>query len=319
MDQQRNLIVMADIRRASQFYLLCGWHTLSDVPLTGVPTSEHLGERIDIHIQLASGGCPIAKNAGQVVFDHSAERSHIGIQGIAHFEISNGRQIRIWPTVGALQRDIEIVLFGPAWATLCHQRGLLPLHASAIATAGGITAFAGRSGAGKSTIAALLASLDYELIADDILPVSFDDNSVPGAWPYLRGLKLRSDSISQLGFMPTEQVSETLDSEKYFVYSKCAPANRWTKLERLYLLETNPTNSRISIDRLTGAEAVHALVDHTYHFQFIPNSGRLREHLAFCTQLASKIAVYRLHRAPSFDTRRELGSVISTHLELAPK
>jgi len=291
--------------------VLCGWHTLSDIPLTGVPTSVHAGE-IDIHINLAAGASPLAKDAKKVLFEHSAECSHIGIPGIADFEVSNGRQIRIWPAAGAVHKDLEIILFGPAWATLCHQRGLLPLHASAIVTGGSITAFAGHSGAGKSTIAALLGSLDYELIADDILPISFNDNAVPGAWPYLRRLKLRSDSISQLGIVSTEQVSKVLDKEKYFVHPRFAAVDKWTKFERLYLLETSQTDPRISIEVLTGAEAVHALVDQTYHFQFILNSGRFREHLAFCTKLASKIAVYRLRRSLSFD--KDLGSVIAAHL-----
>ena len=92
-----------------------------------------------------------------------------------------------------MQKDIEILLFGPVWAALCHQRGLLPLHASAIVTRGGIAAFAGHRGAGKSTTAALLSLLGYELVTDDVLPVSFNQNSVPGAWPYLRRLKLQSD------------------------------------------------------------------------------------------------------------------------------
>jgi hypothetical protein len=305
---------MADFKRMSHVYMLCGWHTRSDVPLTGVPTSEHAGQRIDIHIQFASGVSPVANNAGKVVFEHSNECSRIGLQGVADFEVSRGQRIRIWPAAGASQKDIEIILFGPAWATLCHQRGLLPLHASAIVTERGITAFAGHSGVGKSTIAALLGSLDYELIADDILPISFDDNSVPGAWPYLRRLKLRSDSINQLGIVPTERVSEVLDKEKYFVHPRFAAADRWTKLERLYILETSQADSRISIDVLTGAEAVHALVDQTYHFPFILNSGLFREHLAFCTRLASKIAIYRLRRSLSFDGRKELGSVIAAHL-----
>ena len=77
----------------------------------------------------------------------------------------------------------------------------------------------------------------------------------------------------------------------------------------------NPTDSRASIDTLTGAEAVHALVDHTYHFQFIRDSGRFRDHLALCTQLASKIAVYRLRRSRSLDAGKELGSFICSHLE----
>ena len=111
------------------------------------------------------------------------------------------------------------------------------LHASAIVTGNGITAFAGHSGAGKSTTAALLDSLGYELVTDDIPPVRFNQHSFPGAWPYLRRLKLRHDAIMQLAFTPTEIVSETLDKEKYFVPPKRGADDKWRRLERLYLLE----------------------------------------------------------------------------------
>ena len=113
-------------------------------------------------------------------------------------------------------------------------------------------------------------------------------------------------------------MSETLDKEKYFVRPKYAADDKWSRLERLYLLEIDPTASRVSIDRITGAEAVRALIDQTYHFHFILGSGRFRDHLAFCTQLASKIAVYRLRRSPSFGVGKELGSLICAHLENAP-
>ena len=270
-------------------------------------------------IRIAAGHSPVAKNAGHGVFDHSAECSLIGIEGIADFQIRGGRQISVWPAAGATQKDIEIILSGPAWATLCHQRGMLPLHASAILTKGGITAFAGHSGAGKSTTAALLSSLGYEIVADDILPVSFNRASVPGAWPYLRRLKLHDASIAQLGLTATEPVGEKLDKEKYFVRPKCAAGDKWSRLERLYLLEIDSTNSGGSIDRITGADAVRVLIDQTYHFNFIVERGRFRDHLAFCTQLASKIDVYRLRRPRSFGAGEELGSLICAHLEDAPK
>jgi hypothetical protein len=201
------------------------------------------------------------------------------------------------------------------WATLCHQRGILPLHASAIASKTGITAFAGHPGAGKSTTAALLSSLGYELVADDILPVSFNQHSMPGAWPYLRRLKLERDPIIQLALTPTEPVSEKLDKLKYFVRPKYVADDKWSRLERLYLLEYDAAEPRISIERITGAEAVCALIDQTYHFQFILRSGRFRDHLMFCTQLASKIAVYSLRRSLSVGAGNELRSFIRTHLE----
>jgi hypothetical protein len=306
---------MVDFSSRASHYMLCGWLTRSDIPLTSVPTLVPAGESVDVLIEIVSGHSPIAKNGRWVVFEHSAECSFIGIQGVADFEVREGRQIRIWPAAGATQKDVEIILSGPAWATLCHQRGMLPLHASAIVTKEGIAAFAGRSGAGKSTTAALLSSLGYDLVADDILPISFNRNSVPGAWPYLRRLKLHDEPIIELGLTPTETVGDKLDKKKYFVRPKRAGDDKWSRLGRLYLLEIDSSDSRASIDRIDGAEAVRALVDQTYHFSFILGSGRFRDHLAFCAQLASKIAIYRLRRPPSFGLGNELGSLICAHLE----
>jgi hypothetical protein len=294
--------------------MLCGWHTRSDIPLTGVPKSARGRESVDIVIQIAPGDSPIAKNEGRFI-EHSVEYSLIKVENLADFEIRGGRKIRVWPTAGAKQKDIEIFLFGPVWATLCHQRGVLPLHASAIVTKGGITALAGHSGAGKSTAAATLSSLGYELLADDILPVSFNQNSIPGAWPYLRRLKLHRDPIIQLAFTPTEMVGETLDKEKYFVRPKRTGDDRWRKLERLYLLENNEPASHVPIEQITGADAVRALVDQTYHFNFILDTRRFSDHLAFCTRLASKVLIYRVRRSPFGDAGKKLGSLISAHLE----
>ena len=272
------------------------------------------GESVDVVIQIAPEDSPMSKTAGRLI-EHSVERSRLKIEHVADFEIRGGRTISVWPTAEAKQKDIEVFLFGPAWATLCHQRGMLPLHASAIVTKGGITAFAGYSGAGKSTTAALLHSLGYELVADDMLPVSFDQNLIPGAWPYLRRLKLRRDVIIQLGFTPAELVSETLDKEKYFVRPKLTGDNIWRRLERLYLLEDDVTDPHVPIEQITGADAVHALLNQTYHFDFVLGTQRFGDHLAFCTRLASKILIYRLRRSPLSDAGKRLGSLICTHLE----
>ncbi len=299
-------------------YMLCGWRTLSEIPLTGVSPLLNDAGTFDVVIRVATGSSPLAKVNGRFVFQHSADISLIKIEDVADFEIKRGRQIRVWPAAGVTQKDIEIFLFGQAWATLCHQRGILPLHASAIVTGKGITGFSGHSGAGKSTTAALLASLGYELITDDILPVSFNSNSIPGAWPFLRRLKLHLDPIEQLAFTPAEMVSETLDKEKYFVHPKQTGNNEWSRLERLSLLENDVTDVRAPIEQITGAEAVRALVDQTYHFKFILDTRCFGDHLAFCTQLASKILIYRLRRTPLNDAGEKFGSLICGHLERAP-
>jgi hypothetical protein len=190
------------------------------MPFTGMPLSARNGKS-DVLIQLGPGPSPVDKGLDSgAIFTHSLECSLIRIKAVADFEIRSGQQISVWPAIGAAQKDIEIFLFGLVWATLCHQRSLLPLHASAILTDEGIAAFAGRSGAGKSTIAALMGSLDYKFFSDDMLPIDFEKNSTPGAWPYLRRLKLQRDSIIQLALTATEHVSDRLDKDKYFVDPK---------------------------------------------------------------------------------------------------
>jgi hypothetical protein len=298
--------------------MLCGWHTLSDIPLTCVPRSARAGSSVDVLIQIAPGHSPIAENATRAILEHSAQYSLIRIGDVADFEVSGGRQIRIWPAVGAAQKDIEIFLLGQAWAALCHQRRLLPLHASAILINGDITAFAGHSGAGKSTIAAVMGSFGCKLVTDDILPISFNQNSIPGAWPYLRRMKLHADLITKLALTPMELVGEALDKEKYFICPKYAADDKWSRLKQVYLLEVDPAVSCISIDHLTGAEAVHALIDHTYHFNFILGTAQFHDHLELCIQLASKVRVYRLRRSPSVGTSKELGYLICSHLENVP-
>jgi len=311
-----HLLQNADFRTAAtHLYTLCGWQTRSEIPLTGVPTSSDEGSGIDILIQLAPGRSPITEKQESLSLEHSVECSRIRIESVADFEVHRGQQISVWPAAGATQKDIEIFLFGPVWATLCHQRGLLPLHASAILGDGRITAFAGSSGVGKSTVAAMMSSLDHELLADDILTISFDQNSIPGAWPYIRRLKLRSDSITQLALTSAASVSERLDKEKYFVQPKCMAADRWYRFERLYLLEIDPISTRNSIDRIVGAEAVRALIGHTYHFNFVVGTKRFNDHLKFCTQLASKIAIYRLRRSLLAGAGKKLASLIRAHLK----
>jgi hypothetical protein len=295
--------------------MLSGWRTHSEIPLTDVPTSVGEAGPPDVMIEIGPGHSPIPKSARRFIFQHTGKCSWISIKDVVDFEVSEGRHIRVWPAVAATQKDIEIFLFGPVWATLCHQRGLLPLHASAIKTKGGITAFAGHSGAGKSTTAALMNFLGYELIADDILPISLNQDSIPGAWPYLRRLKLHRDPLLRFALTPAEVVSETLDKEKFFFRPKQAGADKWSRLERLYMLENDGDASDIPIEQINGADAVRALVDYTYQFNFIRDTQRVGEHLAFCARLASTIPIYRLHRASLVDEGKRLGSLIYAHLE----
>ena len=82
---------------------------------------------------------------------------------------------------------------------IAYQRGLLPLHASAVAVGDGCVAFCGARGAGKSTLAAALAQAGYPLLSDDLLIVHPGFGTGPMAWPALTRPKLTRQSIELLG------------------------------------------------------------------------------------------------------------------------
>jgi hypothetical protein len=148
-----------------------------------------------------------------------------------------------------------------------------------------------------------------------MLPISFNQQAVPGAWPYLRRLKLHDGPILRLALTPAELVSENVDNEKYFVCPKTVADDKWNRLDRVYLLEYDSAGSLAPIDLITGADAVRALVDHTYYLDFVLDSGRVHDHLELCTELASKISVYRLRLSPSLRIEDGLGALICAHLE----
>src|SRR2546421_132869 len=72
--------------------------------------------------------------------------------GVGAFLVRGGREIVVDPAPGVEARVLRLSILGPAFGLLLHQRGRFVLHASAVASGGGVLAFAGGSGWGKSTL-----------------------------------------------------------------------------------------------------------------------------------------------------------------------
>src|SRR5580704_8529252 len=56
----------------------------------------------------------------------------LDVPGVAHYRVEEGQRIVIQPLPGASPEQIRLFLFGSALGTLLYQRGLLPLHGSAV-------------------------------------------------------------------------------------------------------------------------------------------------------------------------------------------
>jgi len=108
-----------------------------------------------------------------------------------------GREIVAdWPPGYSLE-DVATYLSGPVLAFVLRLRGLVCLHASAVAVEDKAIALVGSAGAGKSTTAAALAKSGYAVLSDDVAALTEQGDCFLVQPGYPR-LNLWADSIGAL-------------------------------------------------------------------------------------------------------------------------
>ena len=234
-------------------------------------------------------------------------RSLVDIPGAGRFVIANGRDISVAPATGADPSIVRLFALGSAFGLVCHQRGLLVLHASAVAIGGTAIAFVADQGRGKSTLAAhCLARERTRLVADDVLAVSFDDAGRPWAQPGMPSVKLWRDALAALGRDPDGLQPDWLRADKFHLPSADRLIEAPVPLGRIYLIDDDPGAGPGRVAPITGAAVVTTLITHTYRIELIDADGQRREHFAACARLAEAVPVARLAR------RRDLAQVGTT-------
>lgn len=133
----------------------------------------------------------------------------------------------------------------PAWAVhfvlsrgviprLLHLRGATCLHASAVAANGGVVAFCGPTGSGKSTVAAAMARRGFAFVTDDVLPLRATPAAVL-AGPGLPEARLYPPVAERLGL--TDVVTPPAPGQTKSVWRPETSVASALPLARICLLE----------------------------------------------------------------------------------
>jgi hypothetical protein len=234
------------------------------------------------------------------------------LPGVATYYVRDGAEILVDREAGAMEVDVRSYLMGSLFAVLCHQRGLLPLHASAIATPQGAVAFLGASGAGKSSIAAFLSRRGHRILADDICvinPAAPRDRRVLPVAPWL---KLWSATLDAMGESSHGLPRVFSDDEKYryALQQHEAPA----ALAELILLERGEEQTAPTFERLAPARALYAVLDLTYQSWLVRAMGRTEQYFLRCGEALDGVRVTRMRRPWSFDAMETTLLALETHL-----
>jgi hypothetical protein len=234
----------------------------------------------------------------------------------ARYLVRDGGEIVVDPLPGAAERNLRLFLLGSALGILCHQRGLLPLHANAIVSRDAAYAFAGHSGAGKSTLAAYFSRAGYPVLCDDVCVINLDNPQLPVAWPGLPRLKLWGDASAAFGH-DRSRLDPVIDGmDKYHVALPTPHAARPIPFRRLYILDRAEPDQQADIVRLRGRAAMDAIMAQTYRGMYVQAMGLTSRHFLQCAALASRIQVYAARRAWGYDLfEREAGRLARHVLE----
>jgi hypothetical protein len=227
------------------------------------------------------------------------------VKDIAIFLIEEGCRITVWPLNEYKEDVVRLYLLGSCMGAIMMQRGILPLHGSAIAINGKAYAIVGDSGAGKSTLATAFLRQGYKLLTDDVIGVYFNQENVPMVIPAYPQQKLWQESLDEFGIDSREYKSVYQRENKFAIPIKDQFSSVPLQLAGVFEL-TFSGNDEIKLKQLKGLSRLQTLLIHTYRNILIPNLGLTNWHFTNSTKIINQINMFQLRRPENRFTVTEL-------------
>jgi hypothetical protein len=235
----------------------------------------------------------------------------LNLENIGRILVTDGSRIVVEPIEGADPRMIGVYINGSALAALLQQRGLLPLHASAVKTPVGAVLFAGASGAGKSTLASTLNDRGYTCLTDDVSAVSINDGGEAVIHPAYGHLRLWQDATEKLGY-DTVQRTKAASGFPKFEFPIAPAGHAPVRIDRVYFVEPH-WDGDLVIQAQDQREALNGIFERSYRRNFHPGQGLQAQHFSLATALKSAVKTYRVLRPKSECPPRMVADLIEQH------
>ncbi len=307
----------------SPIYRFSGLRIVSDFPLLGLPVCRNEAKApCEVVIRCAPIPEEVASATAKFLDGHYSGtyngREVLLSRALGRFLLRAGEEILIDLAPASNDDDVRAYLLGAVFGTLCHQRGITPLHASAIDMADGCVAFVGASGAGKSTLVAALARRGHEIIADDECFLQLGSNGDVQAWPGISRIRLWEDARAALGF-DSPRVEQEMQGHNKCPVTVCPPRNpiQSRPLRRVYQLQRVP-NGVTEVTRLHGADAVEVLMQNVYPPGLAKHLGYQPHVFNVCTTVARDVPVFRFSRPWDFAALDQGIELLENHLRDTP-
>lgn len=221
---------------------------------------------------------------------------------VGRYMARQGRVLIVEENAAADQAAVRLYLLGSGLAALLHQRGFVPLHASAIVHDGRCFAFVGDSGAGKSTLAAMLARRGYRLLSDDVLALRLGGSGAVLAQPGAPLVKLWPESLPYSAFAEMQAPFECRDFHKHRIGAPESFTETAVPLAKIYLLHwLLPASAEPEIEVIPGFDALVALRRNVYRPTLLDALGREGEFMRLAHAALPTGQFFAFRRAMNLD------------------
>lgn len=290
-------------------YKIFGLSVQSELALPELVSSQDpIGPDVVIQVEAID-----ADPSGDFEVTAEGDIMSLGVPGIARYTMIDGRRILVAARPGASQRDVRLYLLGSAFAAILHQRQLLPLHSNAIEIDGKAVAFLGRSGAGKSTIAAWFHDRGHGIFSDDVCVVGVNDRGTAIAYGGVPRVRLWRDALEASGRSAEGEERAADEWDKYNVRTEHSAMREKAVLSHIYLLDDDRSGAETTVACLSGSRAVQALVENTYRGKYVRLLGHSQVHFDQCVGLAQSLAIFEVKRPWGLDLLTQVGTALEAH------
>jgi hypothetical protein len=200
-------------------------------------------------------------------------------------------------------RDLVVYLLGTAFSVALHQRGRVVVHASAVVVRGRAMLFCGQSGAGKSTMAALLGQRGYPLLNDDVCSLSLLEDEY-AVHPDGRMLKLWPKSMEYLEWAGEDAVRVHRKMDKFYRAPEHVDLVA-RPIGGIYFLSASQADEGASLTTLPTAEAVAELLKNAYRPQLVEAMAMTPSYFQMAVSVKQHAALSRLIRPMDFSRADE--------------
>ena len=235
----------------------------------------------------------------------------------ADFIIStDARSIHCHPRGDVPSETVRHLLLNQVIPLVLNHLGNLVLHAAACATPHGVIAFMGKTGMGKSTLAAGFGQQGFPILSDDCLLVK-EQNGVVMSIPSYPGIRLWPESVSALFSEEPELQPLAHYTEKKRLLLEQHHPEAPAPLASVYVLSCPPARNRVTgvtIGRLRTSEALLEIIKHTFQLDSA-NPERLRRSFKQYEWLARSVPFFRLTFPRQHSYLSAVTAALLNHLE----